>query len=169
MSLKQLLRRAWDAYYEIDGPGWLDSRAVTVDATMPPDTTKAQFQQMLRNLITCLNTSGAAAVGGVAATRSSGHHLHRVHHFVVAVVVAANAGDVEDDRDGGDKDEDYAVKTRNPRIDWRTKEYCPIGHRELAQLSPSRGVDRRRQFRPASPIDEGRRAGAGARGSPAEE
>jgi bla regulator protein BlaR1 len=52
ITLKQLLRRAWDSYYEIDGPGWLDSRAVTVDATMPPDTTKAQFQEMLRNLIT---------------------------------------------------------------------------------------------------------------------
>jgi len=52
ISLKQLLRRAWDSYYEIDGPGWLDSQAVTVDATMPPDTSKAQFQEMLRNLIT---------------------------------------------------------------------------------------------------------------------
>jgi uncharacterized protein (TIGR03435 family) len=52
ISLKQLLRRAWDSYYEIDGPGWLDSQAVAVDATMPPDTTKAQFQEMLRNLIT---------------------------------------------------------------------------------------------------------------------
>jgi uncharacterized protein (TIGR03435 family) len=51
ISLKQLLRRAWDSYYEIDGPGWLDSQAVAVDATMPPDTTKAQFQEMLRNLI----------------------------------------------------------------------------------------------------------------------
>jgi uncharacterized protein (TIGR03435 family) len=52
ISLKQLLRRAWDSYYEIDGPGWLDSQAVAVDATMPPETTKAQFQEMLRNLIT---------------------------------------------------------------------------------------------------------------------
>ena len=52
VSLKQLLRRAWDSYYEVDGPSWLDSQAVAVDATMPPDTTKAQFQEMLRNLIT---------------------------------------------------------------------------------------------------------------------
>jgi uncharacterized protein (TIGR03435 family) len=52
ITLKQLLRRAWDSYYEIEGPGWLDSQAVAVDATMPPDTTKAQFQEMLRNLIT---------------------------------------------------------------------------------------------------------------------
>jgi uncharacterized protein (TIGR03435 family) len=52
ITLKQLLWRAWDSYYEIEGPGWLDSQAVAVDATMPPDTTKAQFQEMLRNLIT---------------------------------------------------------------------------------------------------------------------
>jgi uncharacterized protein (TIGR03435 family) len=52
ITLKELLRRAWDSYYEIDGPGWLDSQAVTVDATMPPNTTKAQFQEMPRNLIT---------------------------------------------------------------------------------------------------------------------
>jgi uncharacterized protein (TIGR03435 family) len=52
ISLKELLRRAWDSYYEIDGPGWLDSTAVAVDATMPPKTSKAQFQEMLRNLIT---------------------------------------------------------------------------------------------------------------------
>jgi uncharacterized protein (TIGR03435 family) len=51
ISLKQLLRRAWDSYYEIDGPGWLDSQAVTVEATMPTGTTKAQFQEMLRKLI----------------------------------------------------------------------------------------------------------------------
>ncbi len=52
ITLKQLLRQAWDSYYSIEGPGWLDSVAVAVDATMPPDTTKAQFQEMLRNLIT---------------------------------------------------------------------------------------------------------------------
>jgi uncharacterized protein (TIGR03435 family) len=52
ISLKQLLRRAWDSSYEIEGPGWLDTQAVAVDATMPPDTSKAQFQEMLRNLIT---------------------------------------------------------------------------------------------------------------------
>ncbi len=52
ISLKELLKRAWDSYYEIEGPGWLDTQAVTVDATMPPGTTKDQFQEMLRNLIT---------------------------------------------------------------------------------------------------------------------
>jgi uncharacterized protein (TIGR03435 family) len=52
ISVKALLARAWDSYFEIAGPGWLDSQIVQVDATMPPDTTKAQFQEMLRNLIT---------------------------------------------------------------------------------------------------------------------
>jgi uncharacterized protein (TIGR03435 family) len=52
ITLKQLLRRAWDSYYAIEGPGWLDSQALTVDATMPLNTTTAQFQEMLRNLIT---------------------------------------------------------------------------------------------------------------------
>ena len=51
ISLKALLIRAWDSYYEIQGPGWLDTQTVQVDATMPPATTKPQFQQMLRNLI----------------------------------------------------------------------------------------------------------------------
>src|SRR5215469_16854169 len=51
ITLKGLLRQAWDSSHDIAGPGWLDSQAVTVDATMPPDTTKAQFQEMLRNLI----------------------------------------------------------------------------------------------------------------------
>ncbi len=52
ISLKELLRQGWSSYYEIEGPGWLGSQVVTVDATMPPSTTKEQFQEMLRNLIT---------------------------------------------------------------------------------------------------------------------
>ena len=52
ISLKALLMRAWSSYYEIVGPGWLDTQLVQVDATMAPDTTKEQFQEMLRNLIT---------------------------------------------------------------------------------------------------------------------
>jgi uncharacterized protein (TIGR03435 family) len=52
ISLKALLRRAWESSYEIEGPSWLASQAVAVDATMPPNTTKEQFQEMLRNLIT---------------------------------------------------------------------------------------------------------------------
>jgi uncharacterized protein (TIGR03435 family) len=51
ITVKELLRRAFDSYFEIQGPGWLDSQAVAVDATMPADTTRAQFQEMLRNLI----------------------------------------------------------------------------------------------------------------------
>ena len=50
--MKALLRRAYDSYFEIEGPDWLDNDIVQVDATMPPDTTKEQFQEMLRNLIT---------------------------------------------------------------------------------------------------------------------
>lgn len=52
ISLKELLGRAWSTYSEIESPGWLDSQTVAVDATMPRDTTKAQFEEMLRNLIT---------------------------------------------------------------------------------------------------------------------
>ncbi len=52
ISLTELLKRAWDSYFEITSPGWLDTQTFAVDATMPPDTTKAQFQEMLRNLIT---------------------------------------------------------------------------------------------------------------------
>jgi uncharacterized protein (TIGR03435 family) len=52
ISVRGLLDRAFDAYPEIRGPGWLDSDVVQVDATMPPDTTKEQFKEMLRNLIT---------------------------------------------------------------------------------------------------------------------
>jgi bla regulator protein blaR1 len=52
ISLKELLKLGWPSYYDIEGPGWLASQVVTVDATMPPATTKEQFQEMLRNLIT---------------------------------------------------------------------------------------------------------------------
>jgi uncharacterized protein (TIGR03435 family) len=52
ISLKALLVRAWDSYFDLVGPGWLDTQIVQVDATMSPDTTKQQFQEMLRNLIT---------------------------------------------------------------------------------------------------------------------
>lgn len=51
ISLKALLHRAYDSYHDIEGPEWLNSQTVQVDATMPPPTTKEQFQQMLRNLI----------------------------------------------------------------------------------------------------------------------
>ena len=51
ISLMQLLKRGWDSYYEIQGPGWLDTQVVAVDARMPESTTREQFQEMLRNLI----------------------------------------------------------------------------------------------------------------------
>lgn len=51
ISLKGLLSQAYDSYFEIVGPGWLDTEFVQVDATLPPNTTKEQFQEMLRNLI----------------------------------------------------------------------------------------------------------------------
>jgi uncharacterized protein (TIGR03435 family) len=51
ITLKELLKKGWDAYYEIDGSAWLDTQVVAVEATMPPDTTPQQFQEMPRNLI----------------------------------------------------------------------------------------------------------------------
>lgn len=51
ISLKELLVRAYGSSTQIAGPAWLDSQFVAVDATMPPGTTQAQFQEMLRNLI----------------------------------------------------------------------------------------------------------------------
>jgi uncharacterized protein (TIGR03435 family) len=51
ISLKDLLRRAYASYYEIDAPSWMDDDLVQVDATMPAATTNEQFQEMLRNLI----------------------------------------------------------------------------------------------------------------------
>jgi uncharacterized protein (TIGR03435 family) len=51
VSLAGLLHRAYDSYFEIKTPGWMDTAVVQVDATMPPDTTKEQFKEMLRNLI----------------------------------------------------------------------------------------------------------------------
>ena len=53
---KNLLRQAYDSYFEIVAPGWLDDDLVQVDATMPPVTTKEHFQEMLRNLIATRST-----------------------------------------------------------------------------------------------------------------
>jgi uncharacterized protein (TIGR03435 family) len=52
ISLKELLSQAYDSDSEIAGPGWLDSQFVQVDATFPPNTTKEQLREMLRNFIT---------------------------------------------------------------------------------------------------------------------
>jgi len=52
VTLRMLLTRAYDSYFEIKGPGFLETEVVAVDATMPPETTKEQFREMLGNLIT---------------------------------------------------------------------------------------------------------------------
>lgn len=57
IPLVQLLMKAWDVeYYRIAGPAWLKASAPDADlyditATMPPGTTRQQFQGMLRNLL----------------------------------------------------------------------------------------------------------------------
>ena len=50
-SLTGLLKRAYQGYFDIKVPAWADSDTVAVDATMPPTTTKEQFQKMLQNLL----------------------------------------------------------------------------------------------------------------------
>jgi uncharacterized protein (TIGR03435 family) len=51
-TLKNLLVEAYDvARFQIQGPGWLDTGAVDIDATMPPQTTREQFHAMLQNLM----------------------------------------------------------------------------------------------------------------------
>ncbi len=37
--------------FQIVGPGWLGDERFTIDATMPPATTKDQTRAMLRNLL----------------------------------------------------------------------------------------------------------------------
>src|SRR6185436_8412132 len=56
MNLKFLLTRAWDVRTDqITGPAWLSDPGnrdtYTITATMPPDTTKEQFQRMLQSLL----------------------------------------------------------------------------------------------------------------------
>src|SRR4051794_12335160 len=55
VGMSFLLSRAFDvATDQITGPAWLRELAsnnYTVVATMPPDTTKEQFQKMLQNLL----------------------------------------------------------------------------------------------------------------------
>src|SRR5580658_2070973 len=53
MTLRNLLMTAYDLKpFQIAGPALLDSERFDVTATMPPDTTKAQFHAMLQNLLT---------------------------------------------------------------------------------------------------------------------
>ncbi len=56
IRLKDLVINAYNVKdFQILGPGWLDSAdettRLTVDATMPPDTTKEQLRVMLQNLL----------------------------------------------------------------------------------------------------------------------
>jgi uncharacterized protein (TIGR03435 family) len=52
MSLKNLLMSAYDVKnFQITGPAWLDTERFDIDATMPPETTRAQFHTMLQNLL----------------------------------------------------------------------------------------------------------------------
>jgi uncharacterized protein (TIGR03435 family) len=52
MTLKSLLMTAYNVKnYQIAGPSWLDSERFDITATMPPDTSKEQFQVMLQNLL----------------------------------------------------------------------------------------------------------------------
>jgi len=37
--------------YQIVGPSWLDTERFDINATLPPETTKQQFQVMLQNLL----------------------------------------------------------------------------------------------------------------------
>jgi len=57
VSMVSLLMRAYDLQIDrIFGPSWITDNMgpnlYQVDATMPPDTTKAQFQSMMRTLLT---------------------------------------------------------------------------------------------------------------------
>ena len=52
MSLKNALMTAYDVKnFQISGPAWLDTERFEITATMPPTTTKEQFQIMLQNLL----------------------------------------------------------------------------------------------------------------------
>jgi len=53
INLKTLLLRAYDLRdaHLVVGPEWLDSEYFQVEATMPPGTSKEQFEAMLQNLL----------------------------------------------------------------------------------------------------------------------
>jgi uncharacterized protein (TIGR03435 family) len=51
IALANLLGRAYEGYFEIKAPDWADTDIMAVDGTMPPATTKEQFQKMLQNLL----------------------------------------------------------------------------------------------------------------------
>jgi len=51
ITLTGLLNRAYKGYFDITAPDWADNALMVVEATMPPNTTKEQFQTMLQNLL----------------------------------------------------------------------------------------------------------------------
>jgi uncharacterized protein (TIGR03435 family) len=52
ISLKEMLMTAYDVKgFQISGPQILDTEKFTLDATLPPATTKTQYQKMLQNLL----------------------------------------------------------------------------------------------------------------------
>jgi len=52
VTLKNLLMQAYAVKdFQISGPPWLDTERFEIQATMPPETTKEQFQIMLQNLL----------------------------------------------------------------------------------------------------------------------
>jgi len=52
ISMQFLLMNAYGVRErQIAGPGWLDSEFYAIDATMPPSTTRGQFQTMLQSLL----------------------------------------------------------------------------------------------------------------------
>jgi uncharacterized protein (TIGR03435 family) len=51
ITLRGLLKRAYPGYFDINSPDWADTDILAVDAIMPPNTTKEQFQTMLQNLL----------------------------------------------------------------------------------------------------------------------
>jgi uncharacterized protein (TIGR03435 family) len=52
MPLKGILLIAYGVKdFQIAGPGWMETERFDIDATMPADTTREQFREMLRNLL----------------------------------------------------------------------------------------------------------------------
>jgi uncharacterized protein (TIGR03435 family) len=53
-ALRELLGRAYgvvDYQQQVAGPGWIDTEKYDIAVTMPPSTTKLQFQRMLQSLL----------------------------------------------------------------------------------------------------------------------
>ena len=97
ISLKSLLRRAYDSYFEIKGPDWLDSQLVQIDATMPVDTSKEQFNEMLRNLTRerfqlQFHVETKDVTGYALTVTRSGSKMKRSEEVITPVDAAANSG-----------------------------------------------------------------------------